>query len=123
MSFFDKTGRTGSKAQLINGIFLLSSFFGVRLVYGGKVVRLIDTSKIIFTRLRLDSQSINFIKTLHQVRHLMPWKYIFVYGIGNVVLTSLNWFWFSKMITALRRRFEDDSKDQRPLLDGGATQA
>jgi hypothetical protein len=40
----DKTGRTGSKAQLINGFFLLAAFFGVRIVYGGKVVRLVPNT-------------------------------------------------------------------------------
>ncbi|KAG6830757.1 hypothetical protein H0H92_014838 [Tricholoma furcatifolium] len=91
--FLDKTNRTGSKAQLVNGIFLLGSFFGVRLVYGGKM-------------------SYEFLRTLMQVRHEMPWKYIIVYATGNALLTSLNWFWFSKMISALKRRFEeDDPKD------------
>lgn len=35
----DKTGRTGTRAQLINGVFLVSSFFFVRIVYGGWIVR------------------------------------------------------------------------------------
>ena len=39
--FLDKTGRTGSTIQLANGVFLLSAFFGVRLVYGGLLVRLV----------------------------------------------------------------------------------
>ena len=38
--FLDKTGRTGSALQLVNGVFLILAFFGVRLVYGGLVVRL-----------------------------------------------------------------------------------
>lgn len=40
----DKTGRTGSKAQLINGFLLLAAFFGVRIVYGGKVVGFLSVS-------------------------------------------------------------------------------
>lgn len=40
----DKTGRTGSKAQLINGFLLLGAFFGVRIVYGGKVARFLSVS-------------------------------------------------------------------------------
>ncbi|GLB34737.1 putative TRAM, LAG1 and CLN8 homology domain [Lyophyllum shimeji] len=98
--FLDKTGRTGSTAQLINGFFLLSSFFGVRLVYGGKV-------------------SYDFVHTLAQVRREVPISYVLVYGAGNVILTSLNWFWFYKMIDALRRRFgEDKPKERRRLVSG-----
>jgi predicted carbohydrate-binding protein with CBM5 and CBM33 domain len=37
----DKTGRTGTRAQLVNGALLVSSFFLVRIVYGGWVVRLV----------------------------------------------------------------------------------
>ncbi|KAG6889816.1 hypothetical protein C0995_014293 [Termitomyces sp. Mi166 len=95
--FMDKTGRTGSTAQFVNGIFLLSAFFGVRLMYGGKV-------------------SFDFMCTLIEVRHEMPWGYIFVFGVGNIVLTGLNWFWFTKMISALRRRFDDDKNGERRRL-------
>lgn len=36
--FLDKTGRTGSTLQLINGIVLLAAFASVRLVWGGLMV-------------------------------------------------------------------------------------
>ncbi|KNZ79336.1 hypothetical protein J132_10687 [Termitomyces sp. J132] len=100
--FMDKTGRTGSTAQFVNGIFLLSAFFGVRLMYGGKV-------------------SIDFVRTLVQVRREIPWTYFIVFGIGNIVLASLNWFWFTKMISALRRRFDDGKSLQRTRLVNGVT--
>ncbi|KAF8077735.1 TLC domain-containing protein [Lyophyllum atratum] len=97
--FLDKTNGTGSTVQFINGFFLLSAFFGVRLIYGGKV-------------------SYDFVHTLLQVRHEVPFAYVFVYGVGNVILTSLNWFWFYKMISALRRRFGDDElKERRTLVN------
>ncbi|KAG6880244.1 hypothetical protein C0992_001812 [Termitomyces sp. T32_za158] len=73
--FMDKTGRTGSTAQFVNGMFLLSAFFGVRLVYGGKV-------------------SIEFMRTLIEVRHEVPRMYVVVFGTGNVLLTGLNWLWW-----------------------------
>ncbi len=38
--FLDKTGYTGSTFQLINGVFLLSTFFLVRIVYGWYTVSL-----------------------------------------------------------------------------------
>ncbi|KAG6863114.1 hypothetical protein C0993_012814, partial [Termitomyces sp. T159_Od127] len=116
--FMDKTGRTGSTAQFINGIFLLSAFFGVRLVYGGKVVR---------GQCRVwgeadAAQSFDFMCTLLEVRHEIPWIYTIVFGVGNLVLTGLNWLWFTKMISALRRRFDDgDGKGgERGGLANGA---
>lgn len=102
--FMDKTGRTGSTAQLVNGFFLLSSFLGVRLIYGGRL-------------------SVELLFMLSKMYHDIPWFYTAVYALGNVMLTSLNWFWFYKMITALRRRFRDiESKSQgQPLLNNGSS--
>ncbi|RDB21125.1 putative TLC domain-containing protein C17A2.02c [Hypsizygus marmoreus] len=98
--FLDKTGRTGSRAQFINGILLLSAFFSVRLVYGGKV-------------------SYEFMKTLAQVRNEIPFSYVVTYMAGNVVLQGLNWFWFYKMISSLRRRFRGPGERDK-LINGGA---
>ncbi|KAE9394123.1 DUF887-domain-containing protein [Gymnopus androsaceus JB14] len=89
--FLDKTNRTGTTFQLVNGIFLLATFFGVRLVYGGYV-------------------SYNFFFTLYEVRDTVPMVYLLVYGVGNIVLQALNVFWFTKMIAALRKRFAVDRK-------------
>ncbi|KAH9483895.1 putative TLC domain-containing protein C17A2.02c [Psilocybe cubensis] len=89
--FLDKTGRTGTRAQLINGFFLLTSFFLVRIVYGGYI-------------------SVNFLITLIEVKKEIPIAYTLVYGTGNVILQSLNWFWFYKMIAALRKRFGDNDQ-------------
>jgi len=105
--FLDKTGRTGSRAQLINGFFLLGSFFFVRIVYGGYI-------------------SIQFLNTLKQVRHEIPLAYTLIYGLGNFVLQGLNWFWFYKMIAALRKRFTGGQvkltgEDEIPThIDNGA---
>jgi len=41
--FMDKTGRTGTRMQAINGGFLLSAFFFVRMMYGGYIVSLLLT--------------------------------------------------------------------------------
>ncbi|KAJ7286121.1 DUF887-domain-containing protein [Mycena rebaudengoi] len=82
----DKTGRTGSRFQLINGLLLLVTFFSVRLVYGGLV-------------------SYNFFQTLWDGRDQIPLTGTLVTGGGNVLLQALNWFWFAKMVGALRKRF------------------
>ncbi|EDR14781.1 uncharacterized protein LACBIDRAFT_305847 [Laccaria bicolor S238N-H82] len=95
--FLDKTGQTGSRAQLVNGLFLLSTFFCVRLIYGGAV-------------------SYQFFYTLLDVGDNIPLAYRLVYGVGNFVLQGLNWFWFTKMIFAIRKRFT--STDERTKLIG-----
>ncbi|KAJ8523149.1 hypothetical protein ONZ45_g356 [Pleurotus djamor] len=88
--FLDKTGRTGTKLQLVNGVLLISSFFFIRLVWGGYI-------------------SYSFLVDLYRVRNEVPPFYVFVYGVGNIVLQSLNWLWFTKMIAALRKRFVADA--------------
>ncbi|KAF8965309.1 TLC domain-containing protein [Flammula alnicola] len=100
--FLDKTGRTGTRIQLINGIFLLGSFLFVRIIYGGYI-------------------SIQFFFTLMDVRHEIPLVYSIVYGLGNVVLQGLNWFWFFKMIAALRKRFTNSGETTRLIGDDEAS--
>ncbi|TFK30116.1 DUF887-domain-containing protein [Coprinopsis marcescibilis] len=94
--FLDKTNRTGSNIQLVNGFLLLFSFFSVRLVYGGSI-------------------SYQFFITLRNIWREIPWLYIIIYGGGNVALQGLNWLWFSKMIVAIRKRFSG-SEERKHLL-------
>ncbi|EJD05690.1 DUF887-domain-containing protein [Fomitiporia mediterranea MF3/22] len=89
--FLDKMNLTGSIFQLINGLFLLSTFAGVRLIYGSY-------------------QSIAFYRTLYSIRNEVPLAVLLTFGIGNVILNGLNVFWFFKMIDALRRRMKPSSK-------------
>ncbi|KIJ69071.1 hypothetical protein HYDPIDRAFT_80212 [Hydnomerulius pinastri MD-312] len=84
--FLDKTGKTGTTLQLVNGVALLGAFFSVRLIWGGKM-------------------SYDFFITLNGVYEHLPLVYIVVYGAANIMLQGLNWFWFTKMISALRKRF------------------
>jgi len=97
--FLDKTNRTGSQFQLINGVLLVLSFFLVRIVFGGYV-------------------SIQFFVTLFEVRHETPLVYALVYGGGNFMLQGLNWFWFFKMIAALRKRFSSHPSERTKLIQG-----
>lgn len=103
--FLDKTGRTGSTFQLVNGILLLSTFFGARIVYGWYI-------SLSFWRVLFSSS----------VRQSMPLSFRIVFLVGHATLTMLNLIWLSKMIRALRRRFDDseDGLDKQPLL-GSAT--
>ncbi|KAF6763948.1 TLC domain-containing protein [Ephemerocybe angulata] len=94
--FLDKTNRTGSTLQLANGVALLFAFFSVRLVYGGSI-------------------SYQFFVTLLNIWRQMPFAYTFVFGLGNFALQGLNWLWFSKMIAAIRKRF-NGSEESKSLM-------
>ncbi|KAI0820216.1 DUF887-domain-containing protein [Trametes gibbosa] len=89
--FLDKTGHTGSSAQWLNGIVLLSTFFSVRIVYGWYL-------------------TIDFMHSLYNVRHELPLVYLFAFALGNVTLNALNATWFYKMIFAVRKRFDPEAK-------------
>ncbi|KAF7793249.1 hypothetical protein EIP86_004359 [Pleurotus ostreatoroseus] len=93
--FLDKTGRTGSTLQLINGALLLFTFFFVRIVYGWYT-------------------SISFWRVMFQVRHEVAPFWWLTFIIAHAILTTLNLIWLTKMIRALRKRFDGD--DKQPLI-------
>ena len=84
---------TGSTAQLVNGILLLATFGGSRLVWGSY-------------------QSVNMYRDIYTAyttpgKNPVPAWLAIAYVVANTVLSALNFFWFSKMIAALRKRFEN----------------
>ncbi|KAF8743632.1 hypothetical protein AX14_001690 [Amanita brunnescens Koide BX004] len=89
--FLDKINLTGSTLQLVNGICLLVTFFSTRIIFGGYT-------------------SYNFFATLWHVYHDVPFFYSFIYTVGNLTLQGLNWYWLTKMVAALRKRFNGDAK-------------
>ncbi|OZJ02451.1 hypothetical protein BZG36_04399 [Bifiguratus adelaidae] len=84
--FMDKLGYTGSKAQLINGIILLSAFFGVRVIFG--------TYMSYWT----------FVD-IFAAKHLVPTWLTSIYLAANTVHNILNYYWFYLMIKMLAKRF------------------
>jgi len=84
--WLDKTERTGSLFQMINGAFLISTFFCFRIVYGSWITW-------------------NFWYTLYSVRSQFSTTTLTIYVVGNASLNVLNWIWLSKMISALLKRF------------------
>ncbi|OSD08343.1 DUF887-domain-containing protein [Trametes coccinea BRFM310] len=97
--FLDKTGYTGSFAQWVNGVILLSTFFSVRIVYGWYL-------------------TIDFMHSLYAVRHELSLVYLLAFAAGNLTLNGLNAIWFYKMIYAIRKRFDDDAKPLTAAADG-----
>lgn len=85
----DKLGMTGSNLQLYNGIALMSTFFGCRLVWGSYQTWLLTRDMITAWR-----------------SGPVPNLLFAVYLLSNTTLTCLNFWWFGKMISAMKKRFE-----------------
>lgn len=136
--FFDKLGMTGSLGQLINGIMLIVTFFCCRLVWGTYQSLQIyqdmwkalhhdpATSKIHYEALQATDRASHQAATglsaapiHHGIMRFAGDEYIplwitVMYVISNLILNSLNFYWFSKMIDALRKRFEPVEKTKEP---------
>lgn len=93
--FMDKLGMTGSFAQLVNAFFLLATYVCMRLILG------------VYNSYSLVSSL--WQPTERQVGHVyLGWKLF--YTIGLIVLNILNYFWFSKMVRAIQKRFTKNEK-------------
>ena len=124
--FFDKLHMTGSRPQWYNGIFLLSSFFCCRLLWG--TYQSIRVAQDVWAALHLDplSRSAKAVflepdaERVQMMRFAgdydMPLWLAVVYLSSNVVLNTLNFYWFGKMIETIRKRFRE-SKGGRKKED------
>ncbi|CAI6251734.1 unnamed protein product [Periconia digitata] len=118
--FCDKLNLTGSKIQLYNGIALLVTFFGCRIVWGtyqsvmiysdiytalsrsspGPKSSLLENSKC---EGNASGSGIGGVSSC-EIGELPLWL-VTVYLVGNSVLSLLNFYWFSQMVKAVRKRF------------------
>ncbi|KAK6512655.1 hypothetical protein TWF506_008831 [Arthrobotrys conoides] len=109
--FMDKLEMTGSTLQLVNGICLLVVFFSCRLVYGT------------YSSFRVGSD-IYFAwqnpphDIVEQGRTVPAWLAL-SYVTSNLILHFLNFYWFGKMVDALRRRFDSTKSTANPSGKGG----
>ena len=94
---------TGSTAQLVNGIMLLFTFFGCRLVYG--TYSSMRVFQDVYNAWNQPVPAPLADPETGYARDVPLWL-AFSYLGANVTLNSLNWFWFSRMIDALKKRFE-----------------
>lgn len=115
---------TGSKPQLYNGIALLVTFFSCRLVWGTwqSAVVYVDmwrslsrpptpeylaaafSNSTSSSPLTPDTNPMFFARD-GNVPAVPVWLTL-TYLVSNVVLNGLNWYWFVKMVAAVRKRFE-----------------
>lgn len=119
---------TGSNLQLVNGVFLMSSFFGSRLVYGVYQSYSVFTdifhamayqetaagkNWLAFAKEDIPSKAMSnplgeeFIQVMRYAGgKQIPYWYAITYLTANVVLTMLNIYWFGQMIKTIRKRFD-----------------
>ncbi|KAI1630989.1 TLC domain-containing protein [Biscogniauxia mediterranea] len=144
--FFDKLGMTGSRAQLYNGLMLIATFFSCRLVWGTYQSVLVARDvwsglnyKPITSATMPAEQLVNatfpaqYTQTMEFVSEStsIPLWLAAIYIGSNLTLNSLNFYWFFKMIDAVRKRFnpkekeheipvkEDETKAVTTGIDGG----
>ena len=112
--FLDKLGMTGSRLQLYNGIVLIVMFGACRLVWGTyqsfhiyadlwKAVQNLDAS----------SGKVGNIAKEALEDEGLPVVLASVYLVSNTALIILNYYWFSKMIDAVRKRFDKPEEKKK----------
>lgn len=105
---------TGGKAQLVNGLLLIFTFFSCRIVWGTV------NSFIVFRD--IFSAVYNPPKHIVEQGLAAPKWLAFSYLASNLTLNCLNYYWFSRMIVTLRKRFEKPEekkeKDDVVVVEG-----
>ncbi|EFX01433.1 duf887 domain containing protein [Grosmannia clavigera kw1407] len=119
--FFDKLDMTGSRAQLYNGVALIVTFFGCRLVYGNYMSTWVYSD---MWHAMWDGPG-EFAIAGSSPDPIPAWL-IVVYVASNLTLNSLNIVWFFKMIAAVRKRFvpsahKDAADDKSAKTDDKST--
>jgi len=121
--FFDKFGMTGTRAQLYNGILLLGSFFGCRLVWGTYQSYLIynDVWTAWHATTPMATSCAKFFRATNlgalinmpmSCKVLPTWLGGF-YVVANTLLTVLNAYWFVKMVAAVQKRFKKPKYEKK----------
>ena len=108
---------TGGKAQLVNGIALLVTFFGSRLVWG--TYQSVKVYKDLARVLRMpDAKAMSghgFEEIQFSENHFLPLWLAYTYLASNTLLMILNFYWFWRMIETVTNRFRSP-QEKRPKL-------
>ena len=121
---------TGSRAQLYNGIALLAMFFSCRLVWG--TYQSLRVYQDVWRAFQSNNSTILLgspiapatapsvderaeVMRFTQDLAVPVWLAVIYLG-SNVVLNTLNFYWFSKMIETVRKRFEPPEEEDQ--VDG-----
>ncbi|MCJ1293390.1 hypothetical protein MMC34_004944 [Xylographa carneopallida] len=123
--FCDKLHLTGSRIQLYNGLVLLATFFSCRLVWGTyQSVRVYqDVWAAIHSPGVLPILATNTTTTTADLEShaeilrfqgdgVIPIWLACTYLGSNIVLNTLNFYWFGKMIEAVKKRFRPVKREK-----------
>ncbi|KAL6715335.1 hypothetical protein ACLMJK_007601 [Lecanora helva] len=136
--FFDKLHMTGSRPQWYNGILLLSSFFCCRLLWG--TYQSVRVYQDVWAAMHRD-RSLPTYKSQQRVfepsaesdevmryagEYVVPMWLAVVYLGSNIVLNTLNFYWFGKMIETIKKRFTEakgkkggkEEKEEGVMVEG-----
>ena len=97
--WLDKLGKTGSRIQWINGLVLITTFGGSRIVWG------------YYTSYHLFQDMWKAWTTPGGER--VPRRLAVTYVGGVAVLNVLNAFWFTRMVQTVRSRFRKEAPDDK----------
>jgi hypothetical protein len=127
---------TGSKAQLYNGLVLLTTFFSCRLVWGTyQSVRVyqdvwaalhhqpaaasihydvLNNSTAAAAEAAAGKSAMPIHNDIMQFagEEFVPLWLGFTYLGSNVILNTLNFYWFGKMVDTVRKRFQPAKEEQ-----------
>ena len=111
--FLDKLGYTGGWAQLVNGMLLLAVFAGCRLGWGtwqsllmyGDVWRAWRATEPYELKCKA-YRAIAASTSVPVECRVLPGRLVLVFVGGNMLLSVLNFWWFYRMVLAVRKRFQ-----------------
>jgi len=104
---------TGTSVQLYNGILLIFTFFSCRLVYG--TYQSYKVFHDVYGAIGFDTASLNEkggLLLFANEKTVVPTWLAGSYLFSNMVLNSLNFYWFVKMIQAVTKRFTPAVKEE-----------
>ena len=107
--FFDKLNLTGSNYQLYNGLLLIATFFGCRVVWGP--IQSFAVFRDVYLAWQNPSPISSQLESLSTYT-LPAWLGLTYLG-SNTILNLLNYYWFGKMIEAIRKRFTPSEKKRQ----------
>jgi len=131
--FCDKLHLTGSRIQLYNGILLLFTFFGCRLVWG--TYQSIRVYQDVWAAIQSPGPTIaalsngtttasglGYTGELEMMRFegegFVPVWLASTYLGSNIVLNTLNFYWFGKMIETVKKRFTPEKEKVAVVMNG-----
>ncbi len=116
--YFDKCNMTGGKAQLVNGIALLVTFFGSRLVWGTyQSVKVYQDLAHVLRMPESETKSLFHGSEVMRFsdKQVLPLWLAYTYLASNTLLTVLNFYWFWRMIETVTKRFRSPPEKKAKL--------